>query len=44
VYLWVASDNPRAHRFYLRNGFVLDGAEQVVPFLGEEIHEVRFVR
>jgi GNAT superfamily N-acetyltransferase len=44
VYLWVASDNPRAHRFYTRNGFALDGAEQVVPFLGEEIHEVRFVR
>ena len=44
VYLWVASDNPRAHRFYERNGFVLDGADQHVPFLGEEIHEVRFVR
>src|SRR4029453_9834718 len=23
VYLWVASDNPRAHRFYTRNGFAL---------------------
>ena len=44
VYLWVASDNPRAHRFYERNGFALDGADQHVPFLGEEIHEVRFVR
>ena len=44
VYLWVASDNPRAHRFYTRNGFVADGGDQVVPFLGEEIHEVRFVR
>ena len=43
-YLWVASDNPRAHRFYQRNGYALDGGEQVVPFLGEEIHEVRFVR
>src|SRR5687767_6393691 len=43
-YLWVAKDNPRAHRFYTRNGFVADGGEQVVPFLGEEIHEVRFVR
>ena len=43
-YLWVASDNPRAHRFYQRNGYTLDGGEQVVPFLGEEIHEVRFVR
>jgi hypothetical protein len=40
----VAKDNPRAHRFYTRNGFTLDGAEQVVPFLGEELLEVRFVR
>lgn len=44
VYLWVAEDNPRAHRFYARNGFVADGAEQDQPFLGEEIHEVRLVR
>jgi GNAT superfamily N-acetyltransferase len=44
IYLWVAEDNPRAHRFYLRNGFSLDGAKQVQPFLGEEITEVRFVR
>ena len=26
VYLWVAADNPRAHRFYARNGFRPDGA------------------
>ncbi|UOE42674.1 GNAT family N-acetyltransferase [Agromyces larvae] len=44
VYLWVAEDNPRAHRFYARNGFVADGAAQDQPFLGEEIHEVRLVR
>ena len=44
VYLWVADDNPRAHRFYVRNGFALDGAEQTQPFLGEELTEVRFVR
>jgi len=44
VYLWVADDNPRAHRFYARNGFSLDGATQVQPFLGEELTEVRFVR
>ncbi|ARC56967.1 putative N-acetyltransferase [Frondihabitans sp. 762G35] len=25
--LWVAADNPRAHAFYRRNGFVADGAE-----------------
>ncbi|MFK4791714.1 GNAT family N-acetyltransferase [Microbacterium sp. ZW T5_56] len=44
VYLWVAEDNPRAHRFYQRNGLVLDGASQEEPFLGETITEVRFVR
>lgn len=44
LYLWVADDNPRAHRFYVRNGFVQDGATQVQPFLGEELTEVRFVR
>ncbi|QTX05529.1 GNAT family N-acetyltransferase [Agromyces archimandritae] len=44
VYLWVAEDNPRAHGFYRRNGFAADGAAQTVPFLGEEIHEVRLVR
>jgi len=44
VYLWVAEDNPRAHRFYLRNGFTLDGASHTEPFLGETLTEVRFVR
>ncbi len=44
LYLWVADDNPRAHRFYARNGFSLDGSAQVQPFLGEELTEVRFVR
>lgn len=44
LYLWVADDNPRAHRFYTRNGFALDGSSQVQPFLGEELTEVRFVR
>lgn len=44
LYLWVADDNPRAHRFYLRNGFVLDGATHTEPFLGEQLTEVRFVR
>jgi GNAT superfamily N-acetyltransferase len=44
AYLWVADDNPRAHRFYIRNGFALDGASHVEPFLGEELTEVRFVR
>jgi len=44
VYLWVAEDNPRAHRFYVRNGFQLDGASHTEPFLGETLTEVRFVR
>jgi len=44
VYLWVAEDNPRAHRFYVRNGFTLDGAVHTEPFLGETLTEVRFVR
>ncbi len=44
VYLWVAQDNPRAHSFYDRNGFVLDGALHTEPFLGETLTEVRFVR
>lgn len=26
--LWVARENPRAHRFYRRNGFVPDGTEK----------------
>lgn len=44
LYLWVADDNPRAHRFYERNGFAADGASQTEPFLGETLTEVRFVR
>ncbi len=44
IYLWVAADNPRAHRFYVRNGFALDGATHVESFLGESLTEVRFVR
>lgn len=44
LYLWVADDNPRAHRFYSRNGFTLDGATHDEAFLGETLTEVRFVR
>jgi ribosomal protein S18 acetylase RimI-like enzyme len=29
--LWVAKENPRAIRFYERNGFRLDGVEQIDP-------------
>jgi GNAT superfamily N-acetyltransferase len=43
-YLWVAGDNPRARRFYERNGYLPDGVEKDEAFLGEEIHEVRLVR
>jgi GNAT superfamily N-acetyltransferase len=44
AYLWVLSSNARARHFYEKNGFVADGAEHTEPFLGEEIHEVRYVR
>lgn len=44
AYLWVAEDSPRAHAFYERNGFVLDGASHTEPFLGEQLTEVRFTR
>lgn len=44
VSLWVAEDNPRAHRFYQRNGFAADGSRKIEPFLGETITEVRLVR
>ena len=27
--LWMAKDNPRARRFYEKNGFVADGAERI---------------
>jgi GNAT superfamily N-acetyltransferase len=37
-------DNPRAHRFYERNGFHADGAARTEPFLGETIDEVRLTR
>ncbi|MFO7689722.1 MAG: GNAT family N-acetyltransferase [Cryobacterium sp.] len=42
--LWVAADNPRAHAFYARNGFVADGREKTEEVLGEDLHEVRLVR
>ncbi|WP_253260964.1 GNAT family N-acetyltransferase [Rhodococcus ruber] len=29
--LWVAEDNPRAHSFYRRNGFMPDGTEKIFP-------------
>lgn len=45
VYLWAASDpGARAHKFYELNGLEADGAEHIEQFLGEDLHEVRYVR
>lgn len=40
--LWVAADNPRARRFYERNGFTPDGALFTDDSLG--LDEIRLVR
>lgn len=40
--IWVAESNPRARRFYVRNGFVPDGARFVDERL--DLTEVRHVR
>ena len=40
--LWVAEENPRARRFYGRNGFTPDGARFVDETL--DLAEVRLVR
>lgn len=42
AYLWALADNPRAHAFYRRNGFVLDGVEKFDELW--EVTEVRFAR
>lgn len=41
--LWVATENPRATAFYLRNGFRFDGVEQVDPH-APSITDARMVR
>ncbi len=43
AYLWVARDNPRARRFYEREGFLADGAEKIDPRFAD-LAEVRLVR
>lgn len=43
AFLWVAEDNPRAHAFYRRNGFALDGARDTIE-KWENMAEVRMVR
>jgi ribosomal protein S18 acetylase RimI-like enzyme len=40
--LWMAEDNPRARRFYVRNGFVPEGARKEHPRSG--VPEIRMVR
>jgi ribosomal protein S18 acetylase RimI-like enzyme len=40
--LWMAEDNLRARRFYLRNGFVPEGARKHHP--GSGVPEIRMVR
>ena len=40
--LWVLEDNPRARRFYEREGWRLDGGRKRDTFLGVEVGEVRY--
>ena len=40
--LWVLEDNPRARRFYEREGWALDGATKTDRFLETEVGEVRY--
>ena len=40
--LWVLEDNPRARRFYEREGWALDGGRKQDAFLGVEVTEVRY--
>jgi GNAT superfamily N-acetyltransferase len=40
--LWVLDDNPRAQRFYEREGWRLDGTEKADEFLGVTVREVRY--
>jgi RimJ/RimL family protein N-acetyltransferase len=40
--LWVLEDNPRARRFYEREGWRHDGAKREEEFLGVPISEVRY--
>ena len=40
--LWVLDDNPRARRFYEREGWAADGGRKTDTFLGVEVTEVRY--
>jgi ribosomal protein S18 acetylase RimI-like enzyme len=40
--LWVLEDNPRARRFYEREGWLLDGGRREEELLGVTVTEVRY--
>jgi len=40
--LWVLEDNPRARRFYEREGWILDGGHREEEILGVTVAEVRY--
>jgi RimJ/RimL family protein N-acetyltransferase len=42
AHLWVLEDNPRARRFYEREGWTPDGGRREEKFLGVPITEVRY--
>ncbi|MDP3968666.1 MAG: GNAT family N-acetyltransferase [Nocardioides sp.] len=42
--LWVLADNPRAHRFYEREGWVLDGEQRHEVYADHRVVEVRYWR
>ena len=42
--LWVLEDNPRARRFYERQGWHVDGGRKVEDIGGTELAEVRYRR
>jgi GNAT superfamily N-acetyltransferase len=44
AFLFVAADNPRATRFYERNGFVADGVTETYPLVRTPITSLRMVR
>ncbi|WP_104086973.1 GNAT family N-acetyltransferase [Arthrobacter sp. GMC3] len=44
AYLWVLEDNPRAQAFYVRNGFVPDGARKLMNEQWHFLPNIRMVR
>ena len=42
AFLWVLEDNPRARRFYEREGWEVDGGRKEDDFLGVRVAEVRY--